>query len=128
MVYFLQNVTAINAIKIGKTLGPLLEVENGEVPGIIGLHHLRIKVEIDTSKPLVPGFHFPRLGCDPIWVCFLYERLVDYCILYDLIGHKKNGCLLHLFPFPLTSMVSRLGILFSPALVSLRAPQWMHLL
>jgi hypothetical protein len=88
----LQNTTVINAIKIGKTLDPLLEVENNEVPSIICRHHLCIKVEIDTSKPLVPGFHFPCLGRDPIWVWFLYERLADYCILCGLIGHKKNGC------------------------------------
>jgi len=86
--------TAINAIKIGKTLGPLLEVENGEVPGIICRHHLRIKVEIDTSKPLVPGFHFPRVGRDPIWVRFLYERLANYHILCGLIGHKKKKWML----------------------------------
>lgn len=42
----IQNMTAINAIKIGKTLGPLFEVENGENPGIICRHHLRTKVEI----------------------------------------------------------------------------------
>jgi hypothetical protein len=98
----LQNMTAINAIKIGETLGPLLEVENGEVPGIICRHHLRIKVEIDTSKPLVPGFHFPRVGRDPIWVRFLYERLANYHILYGLIGHKKkkNGCSAPPLPLP----------------------------
>jgi hypothetical protein len=32
--------TAINATKIGKTLGLLLEVENGENPTIICRHHL----------------------------------------------------------------------------------------
>jgi len=81
-------------------LGTLLEVENGEVPCIICRHHLRIKVEIDTLKPLVPGFHFSRLGRDPIWVRFLYQRLADYCILCGLIGHKKNGCLAPLLLLP----------------------------
>lgn len=51
--------TAINAIEIGKTLGLMLDVENGENPSIICHYHLRIKVEIDTSKPLVLGFHLP---------------------------------------------------------------------
>lgn len=62
----LQNMTAINAIKIGKSQGCLLEVENGEVRGIICCHHLRFKVEIEISKPIVLGFHFPWLGRDPI--------------------------------------------------------------
>jgi hypothetical protein len=76
----LQNMTTLDAIRIGKSLGSLLEVENGVCPGIIYSHHLHIHVEIDTSKTLVPGFHLPRPDRAHIWVLFLYERLADYCL------------------------------------------------
>jgi hypothetical protein len=88
----LQNMTTLNAIKLGKTLGKILEVENGHITGIIYSHHLRIRVEIDTSKPLAQGFNLPRLDRAPIWVRFLYERLADYCHLCGLIRYKRNLC------------------------------------
>jgi hypothetical protein len=58
----LQNMTARNAISIGKSHGNLMAVENSKTPGIICTHHLRIRVEIDTTKPLVPGFTLPCPG------------------------------------------------------------------
>jgi hypothetical protein len=91
----LQNMTTVNAIKIGKFIGTVLDVENGELPGIICNHHLRIKVSIDITQPLVPGFLLPRQGRSSIWIKFLYERLADYCSLCGLIGHRKN-----FFPVP----------------------------
>jgi hypothetical protein len=74
-----QNMTSTNAIKIGKGLGTLLEVDNGHVVGLICRQFLRIKVEINILQPLVPGFLLPRLNRDPLWVSFKYERLADYC-------------------------------------------------
>jgi hypothetical protein len=44
----LKNMTTLDAIRIGKSLGSLLEVENGVCPGIIYSHRLHIHVEIDT--------------------------------------------------------------------------------
>jgi hypothetical protein len=88
----LQNMTTRNAIQIGKSLGNLLDAENGNSEGIICTHHLRIRVEIDTSKPLVPGLLLPRQGRSQIWVQYMYERLADYCTLCGLIGHHKNYC------------------------------------
>lgn len=84
--------TTMNAIRIGKSLASLLDVENETSLGIICTHHLRIRVEIDTLKPLVPGIQLPRSGRSSIWVRYLYGRLADYCLLYGLIGHRKNFC------------------------------------
>jgi hypothetical protein len=60
--------TKLNAIKIGKTLGNVLEVENGHVTGIIYSHHLRIRVDI--SKPLASRFNLPHPDRAPIWFGF----------------------------------------------------------
>jgi len=53
----LQNMTIVNAIKIGKFIGTVLNVENGEILGIISNHHLRIKVAIDITRFLVFYYH-----------------------------------------------------------------------
>jgi hypothetical protein len=87
-----QNMTIKNAIRIGKALGTLLDVENGDNPGLICRQHLRLRVEINTTCPLVPGFFISRTNKDPLWVNFKYERLADYCTLCGLIGHKKFSC------------------------------------
>jgi hypothetical protein len=54
--------TARNAISIAKSLGSLMPVEPGKIPIITCTHHLRFRVEIDTTKPLVPGFSLPHPG------------------------------------------------------------------
>jgi hypothetical protein len=84
--------TARNAAQIATLIGILLDVENGDTDGIICAPHLQVKVKVDTSKPLAPGFLFPRSGRSPIWVQFLYERLADYCVLYGLVDHRQNFC------------------------------------
>jgi hypothetical protein len=88
----MQNMTSRNAVKIGKDLGNLLEVENLDSLGSICHQHLRIKVEINTLLPLVLGFLFPHPGKEPLWISFKYEGLADYCTLCGLIGHKKYSC------------------------------------
>jgi hypothetical protein len=84
-----QNITPKNVVNIVKGLGNLLEVENCEVSGLIYRHHLRITVELEIRKFLVPGFHFSRVGKPHIWVQFKYDRLADYCILCGLVGLSK---------------------------------------
>jgi hypothetical protein len=88
----LQNLTTVNAIKIGKFIGDVKNVENGDNSGIIAFHHLRIMIEVNVVQPLIPGFFLPRDGLAPIWIKFQYERLADYCVLCGLIGHWRNFC------------------------------------
>jgi hypothetical protein len=88
----LQNMTARNAASIGLGLGEVLAVDHGSTKGIIGTHHLRLRVAFDIRKPLVPGFSLPREGRSATWVRYLYERLADYCTLCGLIGHRKSFC------------------------------------
>lgn len=86
----LQNLTAVNAIKISKFIGiEVLNVENGDLEGIIAHHHLRICILLNVLQPLNPGFFLPRLDLPSIWIRFQYERLVDYYVYCGLIGHQK---------------------------------------
>jgi hypothetical protein len=57
-----QNMTTRNAIHIGKAIGSVLEVENCDTKGIICHQYLQVKVELNTSLPLIPGFHIPQNG------------------------------------------------------------------
>jgi hypothetical protein len=96
-----QNVTARNTIMIGKALGSLLEVDDLDNSGLICRQHLRFRVELNTSLPLVPGFNLPQPDKEPFWISFRYERLGDYCTLCGLIGHKKPSCPNPPQPYPL---------------------------
>jgi hypothetical protein len=89
----LENMLAVNAIKIGKLFGlKVPTVEDGEKSGNINHHHLRFFLLIDVSLPLGLGFHLPRSGLSPLWIKLLYERLADYCSLCGCIGHCKTFC------------------------------------
>jgi hypothetical protein len=87
-----QNMTVRNAIRIGKAIGSLLEVENSETSGLICRSFLHVKVELNTARPLPPGFNLPRQGKEPLWISFRYERLGAYCNFCGLLGHKKLNC------------------------------------
>jgi hypothetical protein len=88
----LQNMTARNAISIAKSLGTLSPVVPGQPPVLVSTHHLRFRVAINATRPLVPGFSLPRPGKSAIWLRYLYERLADYCTFCGLLGHRKSFC------------------------------------
>jgi hypothetical protein len=68
------NMALKNAIMIGKALGDILAIENLNTSGLVCCQYLRIKVNIDTSQPLKPGFHPPR--SDKIFVMNLWVIIV----------------------------------------------------
>jgi hypothetical protein len=87
-----QNMAAVNAVIIAQRLGKILAVDHHDTKGLICQPFLRFRVELDATQPLLPGFHLPRSGNEPLWISFRYERLGDYCTLCGLIGHKRNQC------------------------------------
>jgi hypothetical protein len=86
------NMAAVNAVIIAQRLGKILAVDHHDAKCLICQPFLRFRVELDATQPLLPGFHLPRSGRDPLWISFRYERLGDYCTLCGLIGHKRNQC------------------------------------
>jgi hypothetical protein len=85
--------TVKNALKMAKGIGDFLELDNCFSGDLISRQFIRFKVDVNTSKPLVPGFYLHRPGLDHHWIAFKYERLDDYCVAFGLIGHKKGSCL-----------------------------------
>jgi hypothetical protein len=84
--------TTKNAIRIGKTIGDILELDNNNSSGIISRPFLRMKIELNTSFPLASGFYMPCEGTKPRWIGFQYEHLDEYCSLCGLIGHIQKFC------------------------------------
>ncbi|KAH7834805.1 hypothetical protein Vadar_019912 [Vaccinium darrowii] len=92
--------TKSNAIKIGKQFADFLEVDGMEENGglILSRSFLRIRVLVDTAKPLLRGFFHKRTNegaartTDSVWINFKYERLSDFCFQCGRLGHEKGSC------------------------------------
>ncbi|GLT54497.1 hypothetical protein SLA2020_276890 [Shorea laevis] len=80
------------AIRIGQSLGDLLEVD-GPLDGSAGKQSfLRLRVSVDLTKPLIPGFTHHRPPKIPAWIQYKYERLSDYCYSCGRLGHLSFFC------------------------------------
>ena len=77
-----------NLRHIGSLIGIVEEVEDPER----ARGFLRIKVMINTLKPLRAGCWLPREGDKETWVEFRYERLQDFCYKCGRIGHANTEC------------------------------------
>ncbi|XP_068305085.1 uncharacterized protein [Pyrus communis] len=53
---------------------------------------LRVKVIVNTKKPLITGCWLPRDNNNETWVEFRYERLQDFCYRCGRIGHSNKEC------------------------------------
>jgi hypothetical protein len=77
---------------IGKTVGNVIEVDFDE--GSKGRYRrfIRLRIEIDISRPLNPGFFLPRPGLNDLWISLKYERLPEFCFSCGVIGHDCRFC------------------------------------
>lgn len=82
----------INAKKIGNALGKFMDVDVDPQFGIACKKSLRIKVEIDITKPLKIGFWLPRDYNIDTWVSLKFEHLLDFCYACGRIGHSQVFC------------------------------------
>jgi hypothetical protein len=76
---------------IGNNIGRLVEVDVPE-NGIGWGRFLRIRVEIDVTKPLLRGKILESEDGKPFWVEFRYEHLPIFCYRCGRIGHSGNEC------------------------------------
>ncbi|XP_042969051.1 uncharacterized protein LOC122301731 [Carya illinoinensis] len=83
-----NHMTEKIAFKIGNALGNFLAVDIDPFFGLACKKFIRIKVEIDISKPLKQGLWEPRDYHPDTWVSFKYERLSDFCYACGRIGHS----------------------------------------
>lgn len=80
------------ATMLGNGIGEFLEVDSNEDGDCWG-PSLRIRVNIDISKPLRRGIKFcVENNPKELWVEIKYERLPDFCFFCGLIGHTHKDC------------------------------------
>ncbi|KAF4362718.1 hypothetical protein G4B88_018336 [Cannabis sativa] len=92
---FLSKTEALAKI-LGNMIGKFLEVFEDSLNEGWG-PFLRMRVEIDVSKPLLRGqlVTFPWMN-DELWIDYRYERLPDFCYECGIIGHVFDKCSLFL--------------------------------
>jgi hypothetical protein len=81
-----------NLKHIGRQIGSVLEIDFISEPVPHWRKFIRIRVEIDISKPLKSSFFLPRPGLHDIWIGLKYEKLPDFCYKCGIIGHLERDC------------------------------------
>lgn len=78
--------------RIGASIGRVIEVDEILRPMGLDRDYVRIKVEVDTIKPLLDGFWYTRKNEDIGRDNVRYERLSDFCFGCRKIGNIERVC------------------------------------
>lgn len=77
--------------KLMKVFGDVQEVSIVQLNGNQG-RCLRVKVELDITRPLPRGKHASTAEWNSFWIPFQYEKLPIQCHYCGLIGHDDRVC------------------------------------
>ncbi|KAI7980398.1 Uncharacterized protein LOK49_Contig153G00003 [Camellia lanceoleosa] len=93
----MDHLTRRNGQINAESLGQLIGVEVPHDGLLLHRSFLRLRVELDVSKPILRGFMMKRkdpntLNITEKWVDFKYEKLSDYCYDCSRIGHDNKSC------------------------------------
>jgi hypothetical protein len=77
---------------IGSLLGSVIHLEPTKKNRPTWKKFNRIRVDIDISKPLKPGFFLPRKDRDDLWIGIKFEKLPETCFSCGIIGHVAKDC------------------------------------
>ena len=78
------------AIEIGETIGTVIPSEHAKE--MVGGDFLRVRVEIDVSKPICRGRKIAINTDEFIWVAFKYEKLPNFCYWCGRVSHADKEC------------------------------------
>ncbi|KAI8024826.1 hypothetical protein LOK49_LG02G00251 [Camellia lanceoleosa] len=92
-----DKMTRAHGEVIGNRIGQLVEIEAPSDGLLIHRNFLRLRVEVDVSKPLLQGFIlYRRDSSGPVGnglkVYYKYERLSEFCYDCGCIRHDKLAC------------------------------------
>ncbi|KAJ1420356.1 Zinc knuckle CX2CX4HX4C [Sesbania bispinosa] len=95
--------------KMGRKIGACLgRVEESEVyEGRDKITFVKLLVEVDTQKPLLPGIPVGSHMDGVTWVDFRYERLPQFCYKRGHIGHDEDSCKVPTTPIPMKPAETR---------------------
>lgn len=77
--------------------GQIKEIKNGGKGGTSHLLELsysgpytRLRIEIDTAKPILTGLFLRRLNRKPTWIYLKYEKLPNVCYRCGMLNHDTR--------------------------------------
>ena len=77
---------------IGKEVGIVKEVELNEENVHLWNRFIRVRIDIEVSRPLKSGIFLPRRGLKDLWIGLKYEKLPDLCLKCGIMGHESKFC------------------------------------
>ncbi|KAL8468264.1 hypothetical protein ACS0TY_031488 [Phlomoides rotata] len=77
-------------ISIASRCGEVVEIDKTSTTGFG--RSIRVKVNLDITKPLKMGIKILNMDGRHVWIPFKFERLPSFCFLCGLIGHMKREC------------------------------------
>ena len=81
-----------NLLKISAKVGFVLDVDLvGDSP-LVWHNFTHLRIEIDLSASLTPGFFLPRKDLTDLWITLKYERLLEICYNCGILGHDFKSC------------------------------------
>lgn len=78
------------AIQIGKTIGVVSDQER--VSDMFGGDFMRVRVEVNVSKPLCRGRMVLLEDEEEVWVPFKYEKLPNFFYWCGMVCHDDKDC------------------------------------
>ncbi|KAG5524447.1 hypothetical protein RHGRI_031191 [Rhododendron griersonianum] len=89
----LEFMSVVVGRKMMVGFGDVLEVVMAQLSGNQG-RCIRVKVELDITKPIPRGKYVRTADWNPIWVSFRYEKFPHLCHYCGLVGHDDKACML----------------------------------
>ncbi|KAL8528455.1 hypothetical protein ACS0TY_006039 [Phlomoides rotata] len=75
---------------IAEKCGTVVEVEHRSLEGLS--QSVRVKVNIDLTKPLKRGITLELRTSKSIWAKIKYELLPSFCFFCGIVGHMRREC------------------------------------
>lgn len=53
---------------------------------------VKVRIQLDTTKPVVQGLFLRKSNRNPVWISFKYERLANICYFCASLSHESRTC------------------------------------
>ena len=77
---------------ISGKVGSVVEVDLAGDGGGTWKRFIRIQIEVELHRPLLPGIFLPRNDLPHLWISLRYEKLANVCYRCGVIGHETHAC------------------------------------